>query len=78
MRPKFGHAGTLDPFATGVLLVLVGQATKQCMDLMGQPKRYLATIKLGATTPTLDPTGEEIPDPADGSLNRKSEIKDRK
>jgi tRNA pseudouridine55 synthase len=58
-RAKVGHAGTLDPFATGVLLVLVGPATKQCEALMGQPKRYVATIKLGATTPTLDPTSEE-------------------
>jgi tRNA pseudouridine55 synthase len=56
---KVGHAGTLDPFATGVLLVLVGKATKQCEQLMGQPKRYLATVKLGATTPTLDLTSEE-------------------
>ena len=69
-RPKFGHAGTLDPFATGVLLVLVGQATKLSNHLMGQGKRYLATIKLGATTATLDPTSEEIPDPAcdDGAI----------
>lgn len=60
-RPKIGHAGTLDPFATGVLLVLLGSATKRCEELMGQPKRYRATIKLGATTPTLDPTSDEIP-----------------
>jgi tRNA pseudouridine55 synthase len=59
-RVKVGHAGTLDPFATGVLLILVGKATKQCESLMGQPKRYVATIKLGATTVTLDPTREEI------------------
>lgn len=60
-RPRVGHAGTLDPFATGVLLVLLGSATKHCERLMGQPKRYLATIKLGATTPTLDPTVPELP-----------------
>ncbi len=59
-RPKIGHAGTLDPFATGVLLVLVGQATRMCEGLMGQEKRYLATIKFGATTPTLDPTSPEV------------------
>jgi tRNA pseudouridine55 synthase len=56
---KVGHAGTLDPFATGVLLVLVGKATKQCESLMGQRKGYDATIKLGATTETLDPESPE-------------------
>ena len=61
IRPKFGHAGTLDPFATGVLLVLIGKGTKRCLELMGQPKKYRATMKLGATTRTLDPTAEEIP-----------------
>ncbi len=67
---KVGHAGTLDPFATGVLLVLIGKATKRCEELMGQPKRYLATVKLGATTETLDPTVPEIlgpPPPAPGA-----------
>ena len=57
---KVGHAGTLDPFATGVLLVLVGKATKQCERLMSEPKQYEATIKLGATTETLDPESPEI------------------
>ena len=58
---KIGHAGTLDPFATGVLLVLVGRpATRLSGHLMGQAKRYVATIKLGATTDTLDPTSPEI------------------
>lgn len=56
---KIGHAGTLDPFATGVLLVLVGKATKLCETLMGQPKQYETTIKLGATTETLDPESPE-------------------
>jgi len=60
-RTKVGHAGTLDPFATGVLLVLVGKATKLCEQLMGQPKQYVATIKLGATTATLDPESPEQP-----------------
>lgn len=62
-RPKIGHAGTLDPFATGVLLVLFGRATRQCEQLMGQPKCYRATIKLGGTTTTLDPTSSEEPTP---------------
>ena len=61
--PKVGHAGTLDSFATGVLVVMVGGATKRCEQIMGLPKGYEATVKLGATTATLDPTSEEIADP---------------
>jgi tRNA pseudouridine55 synthase len=60
---KIGHAGTLDPFATGVLLLLVGKATKLCERLMDEPKQYEATVKLGSTTPTDDPESEEIPFP---------------
>lgn len=58
---KIGHAGTLDPFATGVLLLLVGRGTKQCERFMGEPKQYETTIKLGATTATLDPESPEEP-----------------
>src|SRR5438093_11963165 len=58
---KIGHAGTLDPFATGVLVLLVGRATKRCEALMSQPKAYEATVKLGATTETLDPESPEMP-----------------
>jgi tRNA pseudouridine55 synthase len=60
---KIGHAGTLDPFASGVLLLLIGKSTRLCERLMDSPKRYEATIKLGATTPTDDPESEatEIP-----------------
>lgn len=57
---KIGHAGTLDPFATGVLLLLIGKATKQCERLMDAPKQYEATVKFGATTPTDDPESPEI------------------
>ena len=60
---KIGHAGTLDPFATGVLLVLVGRATKSCERLMDQPKRYDATVRLGGTTATDDPASAEVPWP---------------
>jgi tRNA pseudouridine55 synthase len=60
---KVGHAGTLDPFATGVLLVLVGKATKSCEALMNLPKQYETTIKLGATTATDDPESPETPTP---------------
>jgi tRNA pseudouridine55 synthase len=60
---KIGHAGTLDPFATGVLLLLIGKATKSSEKLMDQPKRYDATVKLGASTATDDPESPEIPWP---------------
>ena len=61
---KIGHAGTLDPFATGVLLLLVGTATKACEWLMDRPKQYEATMRLGANTATDDPESPEIPYPA--------------
>jgi tRNA pseudouridine55 synthase len=54
---KVGHAGTLDPFATGLLLVLVGHATRFQRFLMALPKTYRATARLGATSDTGDPTG---------------------
>src|SRR5438093_6399258 len=57
---KIGHAGTLDPFATGVLLLLIGKATKSCERLMDQPKTYETTIKLGARTETDDPESPEV------------------
>lgn len=55
---KVGHAGTLDPFATGVLTILLGRATRLQRYLMGLPKTYLATAKLGWTSSTGDPDGE--------------------
>src|SRR3982750_2110618 len=58
---KIGHAGTLDPFATGVLLLLVGKATKSCEMLMGQRKGYEALVKLGGRTATDDPESPEEP-----------------
>ncbi len=54
-RTKVGHAGTLDNFASGVLLILVGGATKLSESLMSSPKQYVATLRLGATTETNDP-----------------------
>lgn len=60
-KTKIGHAGTLDPFATGVLLMMVGKATRQCESLMGQPKQYEATVKFGATTATDDIESPEEP-----------------
>ena len=55
---KVGHAGTLDPFATGLLLVLVGRATRVQRFLMELPKRYEATGHFGAVSSTGDPDGE--------------------
>ncbi len=57
-RVRVGHAGTLDPFATGLLLVLVGRATRLQPLLMALPKRYETVARLGATSTTLDPEGE--------------------
>src|SRR5215213_3470646 len=58
---KIGHAGTLDPFATGVLLLLIGKATKACERLMDAPKQYETTVRFGATTETDDPESEPRP-----------------
>jgi tRNA pseudouridine55 synthase len=55
---KAGHAGTLDPFATGLLLVLLGRATRIQRFLTGLPKTYLATARLGWRSSTGDPDGE--------------------
>lgn len=51
---KVGHAGTLDPLATGVMTVVTGRATKQIEALQAHTKEYVATIRLGATTPSFD------------------------
>ena len=53
-RIKTGHAGTLDPLATGVLILCTGRATKQIESLQLQSKEYTATLQLGATTPSFD------------------------
>jgi len=55
-----GHTGTLDPFASGLLVVLVGRATRLARFVEGQPKRYLATARLGIQTATDDLTGEVV------------------
>ncbi len=55
---KLGHAGTLDPFATGLLLVLTGRATRLASYLVGADKTYEATIQFGARSTTEDPEGE--------------------
>lgn len=66
---KVGHAGTLDPFADGVLLILVGKATKRFDEIQGWQKTYRAVAKLGARSDTLDCTGV--------IENRKSNIEHR-
>src|SRR3954470_19273462 len=57
-KHKVGHAGTLDPFATGLLLLLVGAATKAQSSFMGLPKSYRTVARLGWTSTTGDPEGE--------------------
>lgn len=56
---KIGHTGTLDPFATGLLILLINKYTKKQQEFTNLDKTYYATIKLGATTKTFDPTSEE-------------------
>lgn len=51
---KVGHAGTLDPKATGVMILCTGRATKRIDEFQGQTKEYIATMQLGATTPSFD------------------------
>lgn len=58
---RVGHAGTLDPFATGLLIVLVGNETKNQDSYMKQDKEYVATLKLGFTSTTGDPEGDITP-----------------
>lgn len=57
---KVGHAGTLDPFATGLLIILLGQGTKLSPFIMAENKVYLATMRLGVETDTLDPSGRVV------------------
>lgn len=58
-KMKVGHAGTLDPLATGVLIVCTGKSTKLIDELQSHTKEYIATLKLGATTPSYDKETEE-------------------
>lgn len=58
-KMKVGHAGTLDPLATGLLILCTGKATKQIEIYQAEEKEYVATIKLGATTPSFDLETEE-------------------
>ncbi len=55
---KVGHAGTLDPFAEGILIILMGKATKLQSKFMEMEKTYIGVLKLGETSDTYDPTGK--------------------
>src|SRR3954462_9280526 len=57
---KVGHAGTLDPLATGLLIVCTGKFTKKINDYMAQEKEYIGPITLGAVTPTYDLESEPV------------------
>lgn len=75
---KVGHAGTLDPMATGLLLILIGKATKASQYLMSMDKEYVGTVKLGVITDSQDADGEiteERPIPALAEAQVKSEMK---
>ncbi len=63
---RVGHAGTLDPFATGLLVLLVGRATRLTQFLTGLEKEYEAIIRLGYATDTADITGKPLSDPQSG------------
>lgn len=64
---RAGHAGTLDPFATGLLTVLVGTATRLSRYLTGLPKEYTGTLRLGAETETDDLTGRIVSETSSGT-----------
>ncbi len=75
---KVGHAGTLDPFATGLLIILLGRGTKLSPFIMSDNKVYLATMRLGVVTDTLDPTGRivrenPVPDLSLEDIRKKAE-----
>src|SRR4029077_1548953 len=65
-RVKVGHAGTLDPFATGLLALLVGRAPRLAPYLVGLDKRYRAAVQFGIRSDTGDPEG--VLEPGDGAL----------
>ncbi len=69
-----GHAGTLDPFATGLLILGIGKGTKKLTGLVGLDKEYEATIRLGATSDTFDVDGTITPTPHPASPPRGEEV----
>ena len=71
---KVGHAGTLDPFAEGILVVCFGEKTKKVPEIMSMHKEYIGKIKLGIETDTLDRTGEVYKKGKVPSLNKEKII----
>jgi len=69
-RIKVGHGGTLDPLATGVLVILIGKATKRCDEIMAGEKGYTATIDLARTSPTDDLEAETTAFPVEHMPDR--------
>lgn len=69
-----GHTGTLDPFATGLLILLVGRATRLARYVEAEAKTYLATARLGRRTTTDDATGDPLPGPASAVPPRMAEV----
>ena len=69
---KIGHTGTLDPLATGVLICCIGECTKLCDLLTSEYKEYIATIKLGISTDTLDITGNILKEEDIPNLDKKT------
>ena len=69
-KPKIGHAGTLDPLATGLLLICIGKATKQAEALQAEQKEYAAEICFGATTASYDLETEPVPVPNAAAVSR--------
>src|ERR1044072_1445111 len=67
---RIGHTGTLDPYATGVLVILVGKATRLAQFLSDVDKEYEAIIRLGYSTDTGDRTGNPIPEPDDSEKRK--------
>lgn len=75
---KIGHAGTLDPMATGLLLILVGKATKVSQYLMSMDKEYLGTVKLGEVTDSQDAEGEIVATTPVPDLTKEDVLKEMK
>ena len=71
---KVGHTGTLDAFATGLLILLSGKMTKKSNDFLKLDKEYIATLKLGFTSTTGDPEGEITPTPREYYLRSEKGI----
>ena len=74
-KVKVGHTGTLDPFATGLLILLAGKATKRSNVFLKLDKEYIAEIKLGETSTTGDPEGEITNSYSEGEPKTEDEVK---